>query len=50
MTLPLWIVWNPPPPPPSPPTLAQARESDMDTPAGRDVVRNFLASLGEVEA
>ena len=37
-------------PPPTPPTLAQAREADMDTPAGRDVVRDFLATLGEVEA
>jgi hypothetical protein len=36
-------------PPPPPPTLAQAREADMDTPAGRDVVRTFLASLGERE-
>ncbi len=36
-------------PPPPPPTLAQAREADIDTPAGRDVVRDFLASLGEGE-
>ena len=34
------------PPPPSP-TLAEAREADLSTPAGRDVVRDFLASLGE---
>ena len=34
-------------PPPPPPTLAQAREADMNTPAGRDVVRDFLAALGE---
>jgi hypothetical protein len=34
-------------PPPTPPTLAQAREADLDTPAGRDVVRHFLATLGE---
>jgi hypothetical protein len=34
-------------PPPLPPTLAQAREADLDTPAGRDVVRDFLATLGE---
>jgi hypothetical protein len=36
-------------PPPPPPTLAQAREADLDTPAGRDVVRAFLATLGEGE-
>ena len=34
-------------PPPLPPTLAQAREADLDTPAGRDVVRDFLATLVE---
>ena len=34
-------------PPPPPPTLAQAREADLDTPAGRDLVRDFLATLGE---
>jgi len=34
-------------PPPPPPTLAQARAADLDTPAGRDVVRDFLATLGE---
>jgi hypothetical protein len=34
-------------PPPPPPTLAEARAADLDTPAGRDVVRDFLASLGE---
>jgi hypothetical protein len=33
--------------PPPPPTLAEAREADLDTPAGRDVVRDFLATLGE---
>jgi hypothetical protein len=33
-------------PPPPPPTLAQAREADLNTPAGRDVVRDFLATLG----
>jgi hypothetical protein len=38
---------SPPPPPPPPPTLAQAREADMDTPEGRDVVRDFLATLVE---
>ena len=32
-------------PPPPPPTLAQAREADLDTPAGRDLVRDFLANL-----
>lgn len=37
-------VYSPPPPPP---TLAQAREADLDTPAGRYVVRAFLATLGE---
>ena len=34
-------------PPPPPPTLAQARDADLDTPAGRDVVRDFLKALGE---
>ena len=34
-------------PPPPPPTLAQARKADLSTPAGRDVVRDFLATLGE---
>jgi hypothetical protein len=34
-------------PPPPPPTLAQARAADLDTPAGRDVVHAFLATLGE---
>jgi hypothetical protein len=34
-------------PPPPPPTLAEARAADLDTPAGRDVVRDFLATLGE---
>jgi hypothetical protein len=34
-------------PPPTPPTLAQAREADMDTPEGKAVVRGFLATLGE---
>ena len=34
-------------PPPPPPTLAQARAADMDTPAGRDTVTAFLASLGK---
>jgi hypothetical protein len=33
-------------PPPLPPTLAQAREADLDTPEGREVVRAFLATLG----
>ena len=33
--------------PPPPPTLAEAREADLSTPAGRDVVRDFLATLGE---
>jgi hypothetical protein len=33
----------------APPTLAQARAADLSTPAGRDVVRDFLASLGEGE-
>jgi len=36
-------------PPPPPPTLAQAREADLDTPAGRDLVRDFLASVREVD-
>ncbi len=34
-------------PPPPPPTLAEARAADLGTPAGRDVVRDFLATLGE---
>ena len=34
-------------PPPPPPTLAQARAADLDSPAGRDVVRDSLATLGE---
>ncbi len=34
-------------PPPPPPTLVQARAADLGTPAGRDVVRDFLATLGE---
>jgi len=34
-------------PPPPPPTLAQAREANLYTPAGRDVVRAFLATLGQ---
>jgi hypothetical protein len=34
-------------PPPPPPTLAQAREADLDTPAGRAVVQAFLETLGE---
>lgn len=38
---------NPPPPPPPSPTLAEAREADLNTAAGRVVVRDFLASLGE---
>ena len=33
--------------PPPPPTLDQAQAADMNTPAGRDVVRGFLATLGE---
>ena len=33
--------------PPPPPTLAQARAADLDTPEGKAVVRNFLATLGE---
>ena len=37
---------SPPPPPPAP-TLAEARKADLDTPAGKDVVRDFLAALGE---
>ncbi len=36
-------------PPPPPPTLAQARAADLSTPAGRDVVRDFLATFGEGE-
>jgi len=36
-----------PPTQPPLPTLAEAREADLDTPAGRDVVREFLATLGE---
>jgi hypothetical protein len=36
-------------PPPAPPTLAQAREADMDTPAGKATVTAFLATLGEGE-
>jgi hypothetical protein len=36
-------------PPPLPPTLAQARAADLDTPAGRDLVRDFLASVREVD-
>jgi hypothetical protein len=38
---------SPPPPPPPPPTLAQARAADLDTPEGKAVVRDFLATLGE---
>jgi len=34
-------------PPPPPPTLAQARAADLDSAAGRDLVRDFLATLGE---
>lgn len=34
-------------PPPPPPTLAQARAADLDTPAGKAVVRDFLAALGK---
>jgi hypothetical protein len=34
-------------PPPTPPTLTQARAADMDTPEGKAVVRDFLATLGE---
>ena len=34
-------------PPPPPPTLAQAQEADLDTPEGKAVVRDFLATLGE---
>ncbi len=40
-------LYSPLPPPPPPPTLAQAREADLDTAAGKDVVRDFLAALGE---
>jgi hypothetical protein len=40
-------LYSAPPPPPPPPTLAQARAADLDTPEGRDVVRDFLATLGE---
>ena len=36
-------------PPPPPPTLAEAREADLDTPAGKDVVRGFLASVRKVD-
>ena len=36
-------------PPPPPPTLAEARAADLDTPAGKAVVRDFLATLGEVD-
>ena len=32
-------------PSPPPPTLAQAREADLESPAGRDLVRDFLANL-----
>jgi hypothetical protein len=31
--------------PPPPPTLAEARKADLSTPAGRDLVREFLANL-----
>jgi hypothetical protein len=34
-------------PPPPPPTLAQARAADLDMPAGKAVVRDFLATLGK---
>jgi len=34
-------------PSPPPTTLAQARAADLDTPAGKAVVRDFLATLGE---
>ncbi|GDX73626.1 hypothetical protein LBMAG40_02830 [Cyanobium sp.] len=33
--------------PPLPPSLAQARAADLDTPEGKAVVRDFLATLGE---
>jgi len=33
--------------PPPPPILTQAREADLDTPEGRDLVRAFLATLRE---
>ena len=33
-------------PPPPPPTLAQAREANLLSPEGRDVVCAFLMSLG----
>jgi hypothetical protein len=33
--------------PPPPPTLAQARAAYLDSAAGRDVVRDFLATFGE---
>jgi hypothetical protein len=36
-------------PPPPPPTLAEAREADLDTPEGKAAVRDFLATLGEVD-
>ena len=36
-------------PPPPLPTLAQAREADLESPAGRDLVRDFLASVREVD-
>jgi hypothetical protein len=32
-------------PPPPPPTLAEARIADLSTPAGRNLVRDFLANL-----
>ncbi len=35
--------------PPPPPTLTQAREADLDTPAGKATVTAFLATLGEGE-
>lgn len=35
--------------PPPPPTLAEARAADLDSPAGKDVVRGFLASIREVD-
>jgi hypothetical protein len=34
---------------PTLPTLAQAQAADLDTPEGRDVVRAFLATLGQGE-
>ena len=41
------IAYNLHSPPPPPPTLAQAREANLLSPEGRDLVCAFLLTLGE---